>query len=37
MSSNYDMEPANTPPWWPGLIAMLFLAAFWLAYLFVKY
>ena len=37
MSSNYDMEPVKTPPWWPGLIAMLLLAAFWMAYLFMKY
>jgi len=37
MSSNYDMEPANTPPWWPGIIAMLVIAAFWGACLFLKY
>ena len=26
MSSNYDMEPLTSPPWWPGLAALLFLA-----------
>ena len=37
MSSNYDMEPPDTPPWWPGLVAMLAVAAAWMAYLFCKY
>lgn len=34
MPSNYDMEPLTTPPWWPGIIALLGLAAAMLAYLF---
>ena len=37
MSSNYDMDPLETPPWWPGLIAMLALAAGLLAHLFAIY
>jgi len=37
MSSNYDLEPTNTPPWWPGLLGLLFIVAFWMAYLFVRY
>lgn len=37
MSSGYDMEPVNSPPWWPGLIGLVVIAVFWLAYLFLKY
>ena len=27
MSSNYDMEPLTSPPWWPGIAAIVVLAA----------
>jgi hypothetical protein len=27
MSSNYDMEPPETPPWWPGVLMIVALAA----------
>lgn len=37
MSNNYDMEPPNTPPWWPGLIGLLVIAAVFLAYVFIRY
>ena len=37
MSTNYDLEPITTPPWWPGVIALLVLSAIMLAYLFYKY
>ena len=23
MSNNYDMEPLNTPHWWPGIAALI--------------
>ena len=32
--NNYDMEPIKTPPWWPGIIALLVLAATLLIYVF---
>ena len=35
--NNYDMEPPDTPPWWPGLIGLVVIALFWIAYLFFKY
>jgi len=35
--NNYDMEPPDTPPWWPGLIGLAVIALFWIAYLFSKY
>lgn len=25
--TNYYMEPMNTPPWWPGIAALVALAA----------
>jgi hypothetical protein len=34
MSSNYDLDPLTTPPWWPGLVALLVLAAITLAFAF---
>jgi hypothetical protein len=34
VSSNYDMEPVNTPPWWPGLVALVVLAAIILSIIF---
>ncbi len=37
MSSNYDMEPTDSPPWWPGIVAMLVLAASLIAYIYYKY
>jgi hypothetical protein len=36
MSTNYDMEPITTPPWWPGIIALLVVAAILLAYVYAK-
>ena len=35
--NNYDMEPVNSPPWWPGLIGLIIIAAFWIIYLYCKY
>jgi len=35
MSSNYDMEPPNTPPWWPGLVVIFAFGAALLAQLFI--
>ena len=35
MSSNYDMEPPETPPWWPGLVIILAFAASLLIYLYL--
>lgn len=35
--NNYDMEPPDTPPWWPGLIGLVVIALFWIVYLFFKY
>jgi len=26
MSGNYDYEPPSSPPWWPGVIALIVLA-----------
>lgn len=37
MSSNYDMEPLNSPPWWPGILALLVLAAVVLALAYMKF
>jgi hypothetical protein len=34
MIANYDMEPINTPPWWPGVVALAVLAAVILCILF---
>lgn len=34
MSSNYDMEPLTSPPWWPGIIALLVIAGIILAIAF---
>ena len=34
MSSNYDLDPLNTPPWWPGVVALVVLAAIILALAF---
>lgn len=35
MSSNYDTEPLPpTEPWWPGIVALLVLAAIILAIVF---
>lgn len=27
MSTNYDLEPLTTPPWWPGIVVLAALAA----------
>lgn len=35
--NNYDMEPVNSPPWWPGLIGLIIIAVFWITYLYCKY
>jgi len=37
MSTNYDMEPLNSPPWWPGVVALVVLAGALLLYLFCEY
>ena len=37
MSSNYDMEPPDSPPWWPGIAALVVLAASLLSYIYCKY
>lgn len=37
MSSNYDLDPITSPPWWPGIVALLVLAGALLVYLFSKY
>jgi hypothetical protein len=34
MSSNYDMDPLETPPWWPGVLMIVALAAALLAIAF---
>lgn len=26
MSSNYDLDPIASPPWWPGVAALALLA-----------
>ena len=36
MSTNYDMDPITSPPWWPGIIALLVLAAVVLAFAFIR-
>jgi hypothetical protein len=35
--NNYDMEPITTPPWWPGIIALLVLALLVLAYVITRH
>jgi hypothetical protein len=35
--TNYDMAPITTPPWWPGIIALLVVAAILLAYVYAKF
>lgn len=37
MSSNYDMEPLRTPPWWPGVMALVIMAVMVMGYLFIRY
>jgi len=37
MSTNYDLEPLKTPPWWPGVIGLLVIAIFWIVYIYCKY
>lgn len=37
VSSNYDMEPLTSPPWWPGVVALLVLAAVVLAFAFIHF
>jgi len=37
MSSNYDMEPTDSPPWWPGIVALGLLTASLIAYIYCKY
>lgn len=32
--TNYDLDPLNTPPWWPGLVALVVLAAIILSIIF---
>ena len=34
MSTNYDLDPLNTPPWWPGVVALVVLAAIIIAFAF---
>ena len=34
MSSNYDLDPLTSPPWWPGVVALVVLAAIILSILF---
>ena len=34
MSSNYDLDPITSPPWWPGVVALVVLAAIILSILF---
>ena len=34
MSSNYDMEPLTSPPWWPGLVVIVLFAAIILSVIF---
>jgi hypothetical protein len=35
--NNYDMELITTPPWWPGIIALLVLASLLLAYVITRH
>jgi hypothetical protein len=35
--SNYDMELIKTPPWWPGVLALLVIASLLLAYVYAKF
>lgn len=37
MSSLYDMEPLKTPPWWPGILALVILAAIVIALAYLKF
>jgi hypothetical protein len=32
--TNYDLDPLNTPPWWPGVVALVVLAAIVLSIIF---
>ena len=36
MSTNYDMELPNTPPWWPGIAALVALSAALILYLYSR-
>jgi len=37
MSSNYDLEPLTSPPWWPGVAALVALAIIILSLAFCHY
>ena len=37
MSTNYDMEPLTTPPWWPGIEALVALSADLILYLYSRF
>jgi hypothetical protein len=35
--NNYYMDPIKTPPWWPGVLALLVIASLLLAYVYAKF
>lgn len=35
--NNYDLDPVTTPPWWPGVVALLVVAFLLLAYVYTRF